>query len=135
MVAGLLDTSLVVRYLTDDPREMADRAARVIDGEATVAISPVVVVESAHVLSKVYGVARQEVVDLLVNLLLKENVVAIGPNKELLVEALLMCRLSARVSFADAAIWAEARSNGLDRVYTFDRRFPSHGLTLDSLEP
>jgi predicted nucleic acid-binding protein len=49
----LLDTSVIVRYLTDDPPEMAEQAARVLDGPQNVVISEVVLVETAHVLSSV----------------------------------------------------------------------------------
>ena len=40
-----------------------------------------------------------------------------------------LCRPSGRVLFADALIWAEAVTNGLN-VYTFDRRFPNSGVAL-----
>ncbi len=134
-MAGLLDTSAIVRYLTADPPEQGHRAAGVIDGTEDVAISPTAMVETAHVLLTVYGVPREKIVDLLLDLLLKENVVTFGADKGLLARALLMCRPSGRVSFPDAALWAEARSAGIQRTYTFDRRFPSEGLELGAQAP
>ena len=121
-VSGLLDTSLVVRYLTDDPPELAERAARVLDQDE-VALPPLVLVEAAYVLTKVYGVPHAATVDALVALLQKENVHVLGLSKETAIAALLLARPSGRVAFADALIWALAKEHGLP-VYTFDRRFP-----------
>ena len=45
-----LDTNCIVRYLTDDPPEMAERAARVIDSEQFLTVSVLVIVETAYVL-------------------------------------------------------------------------------------
>lgn len=130
MTPPVLDTSFIVRYLTNDPPEMAEAAARVIDGAEVVAVSSVGIVESAFVLSTVYGVVRERVVDALVELLQRENLRTIGPDKPLMVQALLLCRPSARVSFADAVLWAEARWAGARRIYSFDERFPSEGVEL-----
>lgn len=131
MNASLLDTSFIVRYLTNDPPESAAIAERVIDGEEPLAVTAVALVETAYVLTKGYGLSRQQVVDALVDLLGKENIAVLGPHRPLVVEALLLCRPSARVSFADAMIWADARGAQVARVYSFDRRFPSQGIELD----
>ena len=130
MTLGLLDTSFIVRYLTGEPPDMADTAARVIDGSENVAISAVGLVESAHVLSNVYGVPRDKVVDALLDLLQKENIGTVGVDKATLAEALLLCRPFHLVSFSDAVLWAEARSAGIRLIYTFDRSFPSESVEL-----
>ncbi len=57
----------------------------------------------------------------------KRNVRMLNLPKELVLEALRLCRDSKRHSFADALLWAEARDAG-GSVYTFDRRFPKIGL-------
>jgi len=121
-MSALLDTSVVVRYLTGDPPELAERAAQVLDREA-VALTPLVLAEAAYVLTKVYGVPRAAAVDALIELLQKENVALVDLSKEAAIMALLLARPSGRVSFTDALIWAEAREKRLP-VYTFDRRFP-----------
>ena len=41
-----------------------------------------------------------------------------------------MCRDSGRVNVADAMIWAEARTAGIEVIYSFDQRFPSDGLEI-----
>jgi predicted nucleic acid-binding protein len=50
--------------------------------------------------------------------------------KELAVRALLLCRPSRRIAFADAILWATARLRD-DSVASFDRRFPSVGVQID----
>lgn len=130
MTLGLLDTSFIVRYLVGEPADMADAAAKVIDSAEAVATSPVGLVESAYVLSKVYGVPREKVVDALLDLLQRENVHVVGVDPATAAEALLLCRPSHRVSFSDAMMWAEARSSGIDLIYTFDRSFPDRSMEL-----
>jgi predicted nucleic acid-binding protein len=124
-MSGLVDTSVIVRYLTGDPPHLADRAADIIDQEEDLEITDVVVAEAAYVLTSVYGVAREAVVDSLIELLQKENIRPFRLDKAALLDALLLCRPSGRVSFADAMVWAAAQSSAVERIYTFDGRFPS----------
>lgn len=126
----VVETSVLVRYLIQDDPERGAAAARLIDGEGEVAISLVAVVETAYVLSHHYNVPRALVVDHLVELIQKRNVRILGIDKTLAASALLLCRPSARVSFADALINADARSRGVTRLHTFDDRFPGEGLIL-----
>ena len=84
-MSGLLDTSMLVRYLTGDPPELAERPARVIDREDGLLFSDVLFAESK------------------------------------------------RVSFAEALIWAAARSTATKAVYSLDERFPEKGIVLDEL--
>jgi predicted nucleic acid-binding protein len=120
-----LDTSVIVRYLTDDPPEMAARAADIIDGDEPLVLSEIVLLEAAYVLLSVYRVERSSVVDSLAALLQRRNVRLRTLSKAAAVEALELCRASGRVSFVDALLWAEARSAGAGKIHTFDQRFPS----------
>lgn len=129
-MSAIVDTSVIVRYLTGDPPDLADRAARILDGAEGLLIPPVVLAETAYVLTTVYGVEREVVVDALVELLQKENIHPLGLDKAAAVEGLLLCRPSRRVSFADALVWAHARSSGTTRIYSFDRRFPDSGVDV-----
>jgi predicted nucleic acid-binding protein len=128
--AALLDTSVIVRYLTGDPKHLSARAARIIDGETALMVTDVVVAETAFVLSSVYGVPRRAVVDTMVELLQKRNLSVFRLDKGAVIQGLLLCRPSNRVSFADAMVWAAARSAGSEAVYSFDERFPSGGVQV-----
>ena len=125
-----LDTSVVVRYIAGIPEDQADIAAYLIDHSDSLIVSGVVLVETAFVLRSVYSVPREEIVDGLVSFVRKDNIETYGMDKGLVLQGLLMCRPSGRVSFGDALIWAEARSGGGDTVYAFDQRFPSDGIEV-----
>jgi hypothetical protein len=73
-VSGILDTSMVVRYLRGDSPELARRAASVIDEEDGLQLTDVVLAETAYVLSSVYRVPREAVVDHLIAFLQKQNI-------------------------------------------------------------
>lgn len=128
-VSALLDTSMIVRYFTGDPPDLAEASAKVIDAEPELLISDVALVETAYVLSSVYGVPRETVVDHLVALVRKANIATFRLPKELVLEALRLCRPSGRVSFADALIWAAARTEDTT-IYTLDERFPSVSVNV-----
>ena len=127
---GLLDTSVVVRYLSGISPELALEAALMIDGPGRLMISGVALAETAFVLTTVYGGPREQVVDRLMEFLRKDNINTFGLDKEYAIQGLLKCRPSGRVSFADALIWAAARSGGGDFVYSFDQRFPDDGIEV-----
>ena len=124
-MSGLLDTSVVVRYLTGDPPELAEQAAKIIDQEDDLLVTDVVLTETAYVLTSVYQVPRQVAVDHLIAFLQKENISSFALDKSSVLHALLLCRPSGRVSFADAMVWAAARSASNRVVYSFDERFPN----------
>jgi len=128
---AFLDTSFVVRYLTDDPPDMAARAAAVIDSERQLVLSEMVLLETAYVLTSVYRVPRAQVVDALLDLVQRSNLRLASLAKPRTLAALSLCRDSARRSFTDALLWAQALDSGAERVYSFDRKFPGNGLLVD----
>lgn len=134
-MSGFLDTSMVVRYLRGDPPNLAEQAAQIIDGEEDLQVTDVVLAETAYVLTSVYQVSRSVVVDHLIAFLQKENVSPFALDKGLVLQALLLCRPSGRVSFADAMVWAAARSSGNRVVYSLDERFPDNGLEVRATKP
>jgi predicted nucleic-acid-binding protein len=129
-LSAFLDTSLVVRYLIGDPPELAKRAAEVIDQEEDLLVNEVVMVETAYVLTSVYKVPREVVVDHLILFLQKKNIHAYAIRKDFMLQALILCRPSGRVSFADAMVWAAAQASDVKTVYSFDERFPGEGIKV-----
>ncbi len=129
-MSWLLDTSMLVCYLTGDPPDLADVSAQVIDGEDPLLITDIVLFETAYVLRSEHDVPREAIVDHLIALLRKENIDAFRLDKHLVIEALRLCRPSGRVSFGDALVWAAARSEAGSTVYSLDQRFPDEGITV-----
>ncbi|HEX3528468.1 MAG TPA: type II toxin-antitoxin system VapC family toxin [Thermoanaerobaculia bacterium] len=135
VTSRFLDTSYLVRYLTNDPPEMAEQAARIIESEEPLVLSEVALAETAYVLIAVYGTARDRLVDALLEVVQLRNIQMANLSKPIALEALRLCRGSKRVSFADALLWAQARERGVDAVYSFDRRFPSDGVKIIGMPP
>lgn len=129
-LTSFVDTNVVVRYLIGDNPELARRAARIIHQAKYLLIPPEVLTETAYVLSSVYQVPRETIVDKLIDLIQRENISMFGVGKGLIVHGLLLCRPSRRVSFSDAIIWASARAAGAKVIYSFDQRFPCDGLEI-----
>ena len=88
------------------------------------------IVETADVLIAVYGVPRAAVVDGLIALLGIANIDTFRLDEDLMLEALVFCRPSGRVSFADALVWAAVRSKAGAAVYSLDERFPEDGIRV-----
>jgi predicted nucleic acid-binding protein len=129
-----LDTSVVVRYLTNDPPDLADRAARLIASSGALFVTDTALAEAAHVLRTVYGLERSTVIDLLQRLIRDDGVRPYPSAGGRVLDGLELCRPSRRVSVPDSLIWAAAASAGVGSViYTFDRRFPSPDI--DRREP
>ena len=128
-MSGFLDTSMIVRYLAGDVPELAERASAVIDVAEELWITGEVVAEAAYMLTSVYQLPRDLVVDHLSAFLRKRNVTPYALDKALLLQGLLLCR-SGRVSFTDAMVWAAARTAGADVVYSLEEMFPVDGLEV-----
>lgn len=124
------ETSVVVRYLTADPPDLAERAARLIEATDALYLTETVIGETAHVLRRLYGVAREDVADLLIRLLRRRNLAVYGLDKTIVITALFLTRPSGRISIPDALIWAVARSAAPATVFTFDRRFPAEEIEI-----
>jgi len=127
--AVLVDSNILVRYLTGTPPEMADQAAQIIETDEPLLLSELVLVETAYVLSSVYGLKRADISDALVDLVQRRNFQSVSLPKPLVLEALHLCRDSKRYSFTDAFLWAQARTLGV-AIYSFDGRFPADGIEI-----
>jgi predicted nucleic-acid-binding protein len=133
-MTAIVDTSVLVRYLTQSPPQQALQAARLIESDVKILVPTMVLGESAFALGHYYGLAREAIVDLLVDLLSRVNIDTLDVERGRAIEGLRMCRSSGRVSFGDALIWAAARSRPARPVCTFDRRFPRAGLEVRFLD-
>lgn len=126
---AFLDASMVIRYLVQDVPERIEQVRTVIEEHPNLSLTEGTIAETAYVLTKVYRLPRPVVVDALIALLRRRNIAVHGLDKTIVIHGLLLCRPSGRVSFADALLWAVARSAGSrSEVYTLDERFPKVGV-------
>jgi predicted nucleic-acid-binding protein len=123
-----VDTSVVVRYLVGRPEAQARRAAAVIDGPEDIAVSLVSIVETAHVLRTQYGVARGDIVDAILDLVRRENVVTLSMEHDDIVDALVRARAMPGRPIPDALIAIGARAAGALPLVTFDRQMARYGI-------
>ena len=117
-----LDANIILRYLTDEPRELADRAARILEALEDQGIRPVVAAltlgEVVFVLESVYGWKRHRVAAELLAIV-SASVIEFLEQKTI-TQALRWYREFGTVHFADAYI-AAAASERKSPVISFDR--------------
>ena len=80
------------RYIAGDLEGLAQAVTNIIDGEQELWITDVALGEASYVLSSVYQLTRELIVDQLIELDQKQNVIVYAINKGLVVQALLMSR-------------------------------------------
>jgi predicted nucleic-acid-binding protein len=118
-----IDTNVLVRYLTDDDHEMADRAERLLDQEChpdnQAFINAVVLCETAWVLGRRYRYSRAQIVAVIAALLRVPSIAV--EHGELVEDALDLYRYS-NVDFTDVLIGVINRRSGGAITATFDRK-------------
>jgi predicted nucleic acid-binding protein len=128
-----VDANVLLRLLTNDPPEMAEKAAalavRAKRGEVVLRLAPLVVAEVVWVLGSFYAFGRREIADALTGVLLADGVDA--EDRELVLAA-LHSMASANVDFVDAYLAQAALAQG-QAVCSFDEDF--HRLEVGILKP
>jgi len=124
MALRFLDTNVLIRYLTGDDPQKAERAYALLlsveRGDEPVATSPMVMFETVFVLEKIYGTSRAIIRERLRSVILSRGLRL--ANKKIYLSALdLYAQIN--VSFADAYNVAFMRSRSLSEIYTWDSDF------------
>lgn len=125
-----VDTSVIVRYLVGTPVAQARRAAALMDTAPQLGIPLIALIETAHVLRTQYGVERADVIEVLIELLTRENVELLGLPKPNALEALVRARSLPGTPLPDALIAATASWAGALPLYTFDEQMGDHGVAV-----
>ena len=111
----MLDTNMVLRYLLNDSREMADEAETIIK-EGSVLLTTEVVAEVVYVLKGVYSVERGQIASCLLEFLSEviipeEQVVRLG----------LKTFAEQNLDFVDCILYAYNQIKGYE-IRTFDKK-------------
>ncbi|HEY3946554.1 MAG TPA: PIN domain-containing protein [Solirubrobacteraceae bacterium] len=117
-MSAFLDTNVLIRHLTGDPPEMAQRATRVLAGEEQWLLTDLVLVECVYVLESFYEVECSRVATLMRSALALASIEVVDAS--LLLRALEIYELHG-LDFAEAYLVANAESTGVRRVLSFDR--------------
>lgn len=129
-MSDYIDANLILRYLTGIPEDHHRRARALVESELILLVPQVALLEAAHVLRTQSTLTREQIVDTLTEFVQRENILIQHLQRDVVVEALRLCRPSGRVSFGDAMIWAALRCAPPARLYSFDVRFPAEGIDL-----
>ncbi len=120
---GILDTNLFIRYLHDGTPEEKEKFRNLIERAkkkgTTFYIPFIVVVEMVYVLERVYRLPKNQVREMVENIL---TLPAEVENLEVVLTALVLYE-EENLKFGDALVLAYARVRGIKPVYTFDRDF------------
>lgn len=130
-MTAFVDTNVLIRHLTGDPPELAERATAVLASGEQLLLADLILAECSYVLESFYEVERAEVAALMRAVLAFPTVET--PVPPLLLRAVEVYELD-RLDFADAYLVAQAELTGVGRVLSFDRsidRVPS----VTRLEP
>lgn len=101
-----------------------------MDEASEIGIPLVALVETAHVLRTQYGVERSDVIDVLIELLTRENIQLLGLPKADALSALVTARSLSGGPIPDSLIAASARWAGTLPLYTFDEELGRHGVPV-----
>ena len=119
----VIDTNLLVRYLTgDDPqkaRAVDNLLNRAIRGELKILIPSIVVAELVSVLESFYGMKAQEIAELVEAIVNTPGVEV--TDKGIIVSALRLYR-NKNIDLIDVWITEFAKEREIKTIYTFDKR-------------
>ncbi len=128
----LLDTSVLMRFLTrDDPRKAERSRKLLLESQEELLVTDGVFIELVFALEKVYGLSKSEIFAQLGKLLSSQRIDFI--NREQLLEALVLYSEHG-TSYLDAYQVALGRVLGAEAMYTYDSDFKEK-LRFPSLEP
>ena len=121
---AFLDTSVVVQFLVGELGDLTNRAINLLenlaDREEILHISTTVIFETVYVLNGTYGVPRSLVADRLGRFIRLPGVDL--PEVDEVIGAFDLWEAQSPLSFADCYHLVLAKSLGLSRIYSFDKK-------------
>lgn len=133
---AIIDTNLLVRFLTEDDTAKANDVKRLLlkaaQGEVKLLIPSVVIAELVWVLQSFYKLERSEIVPLL-NAIVHTHGVEVS-DKSVVSNAIALYG-DGTIDFIDAWIIAFAKAADVRAVYTFDRKHFKGIAEIDMLHP
>jgi predicted nucleic acid-binding protein len=132
----LLDTNLLIRYLTNDDPAKATAVARLLQevkaGRAQLSTTEVVVAEITFVLSspRTYNLSNADIAARL-SPILRMRGIAI-PHKRRVLRALVLFGQNEKLDYSDALLVATAEATGVTTILSYDADFDGvSGITRD----
>jgi len=136
-VKAYVDANILLRLLTGEPKDLADRAEGLLRRAELkgleIVLTPIVLAEVVYVLEGQYGWAREEIADGLEEIV-SDSVVRVV-EQAVAIRALALYRQHRRLDFADAYLGAIVESRSDSVALSFDRdlgRIPSITVISES---
>lgn len=130
-MSAFVDTNILVRHLTADPPELAQRATAFLAEATELYLADLIVAETIYVLESFYEAPRDQIATVIRSLLSVRSVTTVDPA--LLLRAIEVYEFD-RLDFAEAYLVACAETTGVGRVASFDRAI-DRVTTVERLEP
>jgi predicted nucleic acid-binding protein len=130
-VSAFVDTNILVRHLTGDPPDMAERATGYLASASQLLLADLVVAETAYVLESFYKAPRSQVAGAIRSLIGFNAIVTVDPA--MLLRAIEVYEIDG-LDFAEAYLVACAETTGVSTVTSFDRSL-DRITTIERIEP
>ena len=130
-MSAFIDTNILVRHLTGDPPDMAQRATRYLASERDLLLVDLIVAETVYVLESFYEAPRSQVAAAIRSMVAFESIVCVDPA--LLLRSLEVYETD-RLDFAEAYLVSCAETTEIGRVASFDRSIDRVD-TVERVEP
>jgi predicted nucleic-acid-binding protein len=119
----VIDTNLLVRYLTDDEPQKAKAVDTLLNsaskGELKILIPSVVIAELVWVLESFYKMVADDITGLVEAIL---NTPGVDTQDKSVIKAALKIYRSKKIDLIDAWIIEFAKAKGAKKIYTFDKK-------------
>lgn len=123
MYKGILDTSIILRFLTADSTDKKEKFKRLIkdasDEKSTLLVPLIVIIEMVYVLEKIYKLHKADVREKVESL---ESLSPVEIESEDVVLESLRLYAEEDMKFGDAMILAQSKVSGIKPIYTFDKK-------------
>jgi predicted nucleic-acid-binding protein len=130
-LSAFVDTNVLVRHLTGDPPDLAERATAYLGAERELLLADLVAAETVYVLESFYEASREKIAPAVRSLIAFDSIVCVEPA--LLLRAVEVYETD-RIDFAKAYLVASAESTGIGAVASFDRSI-DRVTTVEPIEP
>ena len=124
MKKALVDSNVILCYLTQDPPKMAEAALRTLDdaqnGKISLVLTSLTVAEVVWLLESYYGYSKDKIAETIGQFLFCDGLEV--EDLELVLEALTLYQ-GKNLDFADAFLAAIALRRGPQAIYSFDQHF------------
>ena len=124
MKTASVDANVILRLLTNDPVDQAERAqalfAMVDRGEFQLYLPEIVIAEVVWVLRSFYGYPAEEIATLLLDFLSHDGLIC--RDRPTTLKALSLFA-EKNIDFADALVAVKMIDQGIEDIYSFDQHF------------